>query len=221
MNYLNYYIENLFKAISFHEEIVIEKTNLGKPNKNLAEEKLAELPFELTQYLANLDGILLNWNHPEKEEVFGGLNIMALQHLFDETVLEIQPELVVVNDDLSFSKKKQLAGVFRRVDLFASEASIGFFSDNQMGKEFYYCTRHYFYLLNLNFEQYFKLLCEAKGFTYWQLAIINLEYGYGKLESEWFQEQMPKLFPSFSFDAFITLYQKFKQEYLFAKEQNG
>src|SRR5680860_9093 len=208
MNYTNYYIENFYRAISVNKNLAIEKKMLRKPDKMYTKKKQDELPSELAAYYSGNGELLLNWNHPKREEVMGSLNIVRLPHLFDETVLQIQPELVVVNEDLNFYEKVQLQGVFRKVDLFASEACMGFFSDEQMGKELYYCTRHYFYLLNLNFEHYFKLMCEAKGFTYWQLAIIFFEYGYGKVESDWFREQMPKLFPTFSFDAFIALYQK-------------
>jgi len=221
MNYTKYYIEHLFMDISAHEGLKILRTKLGKPNKLMIAKKKDEISSELLAYYASSGELLLNWTFPEKDDVVGGLNIVALSHLFDETAMDIIPELVAVNEDLDFYNKKQLSGIFHKIDLFVPEASVGFFSDAQMGRKLYYCNRHYFYLLNLNFEQYFKLLCEAKGFTYWQLVIVNLEYGYGKVESDWFQAQMPKLFPSFSFEAFIALYQKFKQEYLLAKEKNG
>lgn len=221
MNYTKYYIEHLFKDILAHKGLKILRTKLGKPNKLLIAKKKDELSYDLMDYYASSGELLLNWTYPEKDDVVGGLNIVALPHLFDETAMDIIPELVVVNEDLDFYNKKQLSGIFHKIDFFVPEASVGFFSDAQMYRELYYCNRHYFYLLNLSFEQYFKLLCEAKGFAYWQLAIINMEYSYGKVESDWFQEQMPKLFPSFSFDGFIELYQKFKQEYLSANVKNG
>ncbi len=65
-------------------------------------------------------------------------------------------------------------------------------------------------LIHIDFEGYMKLLGETKGFLYWQKAILGYLSGSESFETKNFKEVMPKLFPDFSYDKFIELYESLR-----------
>lgn len=213
MDYVKYYLDHFFKPLSQHPHLSIAKAAMPKRDKNATNKYERELPEALRDFYHQINGVAVRWSIDQTNlpEAGGSVNILPLHHLFDETVVPIASDLVVIDDELDFAKKTKIEGVFRRVDLFTDEASVGYFSDPQMGKKLFYAYGHRFYHMNLDFAGYFKLLCAAKGYIYWQHVILYTEYAHGKIENEQFRAQMPLIFSDFKWDDFIKLYQDCKQ----------
>lgn len=212
MKYKLYYLDQLYDRVANNQHVTITDKALPKPARKEVAEYEAKLPPELAKFYQEANGLTLRWQAIDQQysEATGSVNILPCRHLFDETVWIIEPELLVINDDLAFANKANITGVFRRVDLFTDESSVGYFSDPQLGRQLYYGYGHRFYAMKLDFAGYFRLLCAARAYLYWQHAILYTEYSYGKVEYERFRVQMPLLFPDFNWDTFLALYQELK-----------
>lgn len=218
-SYYSYYIEIFFKHIADANcigNIEILDTGASKAKKK-TKTSFTSIPEELKDFYIEFDFLKLNWRHNNFKEASGELNILSYSNLFDkDNAFIFDPEVIVVDEDFYFSEKVKLKGDFKRIDYLEDNHSVGFFNDQQMDNELYYCVRNYFYKLNINFEQYFQLMCQAKAYSYWQTSILYAEYNYEhfKVSSNQFKHGMSLAFPSFNFDDFINLYKQFKKEYL-------
>ena len=102
------------------------------------------------------------------------------------------------------------------LDYFIPEACIGFFMAEPGQKpddELYYL---YFedepQGLNVDMDGYVQLLYQARGFAYWQLALLFLQTNRKRKvpEVEEFKKYMPLIFPDFKWEEFVALYEKVK-----------
>lgn len=214
MKFVSYFIKNCYRELSSHPKIYITDKSLPPKEKKKLVLYGEEVPATISNLYQECNGITLKWCFGQEEdtEILGSINILPLEHLFDETVLLLEGMDVVINDDPEFSKTINLSGVFRKVDLFTDEASVGFFSDPQLADQLYYNSSNRFYRIPVDFQGYFKLMCAAKGFIQWQRAILFEEYNFGEVEANWFREQMPLIFSDFNWDEFIELYKGLRNE---------
>lgn len=62
--------------------------------------------------------------------------------------------------------------------------------------------------LHLNLDGYLQLLGMSKGFGWWQNALVQIHSGKEMPNVAGFKEKMPKIFPDFSWEEFVELYEK-------------
>lgn len=216
MDYIKYYIQHFFKDISLHPVIEIETTSNEKVKKS--ERKVLNLHDQsLEMFYQQAKQLTLKWRHTKEDWVVGSFNIIAHRHLYDEAKLENIEDFAVVNDDFDFAKKNDIKGAFHKLDLHTDETCVGFFESPMMGKElFVFEAGYHFYGLKIGFEEYFQLLCKAKGFMYWQKCLLVHNYNkYPSTEdNQNFAKYMPKLFPDFNYESFLLLYDQLKLAFL-------
>ena len=64
--------------------------------------------------------------------------------------------------------------------------------------------------LHIDFEGYLKLLSISKGFGWWQNALVEISTGKHQPNVASFKENMPKIFPDFNYEEFISLYESLR-----------
>jgi hypothetical protein len=62
--------------------------------------------------------------------------------------------------------------------------------------------------LYVDLDGYLRLLGMSKGFGWWQNALVEIHSGNPMPNVASFREKMPKIFPDFSWDAFVALYEE-------------
>ena len=221
-NYSNKFLSVFFAGISKSPNVEILTTSMTKSNRKLLKKNANFLPKSLYDYYRSCDYIFFKWK-PKKvmSKGAGSVELIDLK-VFLMGKEDYHPDEYVLygfeNVEWTFYNKNgrekfsNLNGQFRVIDRFCAEGAIGFVEkDGEIDDILHYYGMEYeLYSLNINFEGYFKLLCASYGYLYWQRVITYLEYGLGKVEHDNFKENMPKLFPTFSYDKFIELYELLK-----------
>lgn len=97
---------------------------------------------------------------------------------------------------------------FRPLDMFLESAGcVGFFVGRNDKKGLYlYKFDGETVPIHLNFEGYLILLRYTKGYSWWQNALVQLSSGRHLPNVDDFKEKMPKIFKSFNWNEFVTLY---------------
>jgi hypothetical protein len=62
--------------------------------------------------------------------------------------------------------------------------------------------------LHVDLDGYLRLLGMSKGFGWWQNALVEIHSGNPMPNVASFKEKMPLIFPDFSWDAFVALYEE-------------
>lgn len=187
-----------------------------EPNNNLFVEEHSDLiPQSLCAFYLNiLNGYKFTWIFDEEANQIGSIDIWPVENLFNEkNLIKVEGEEVMVNMQAGRVEKMNLTGVFRIVDYFAAEAQVGYFTDSSLNfSMFFVDSDHEFWALHLDFFGYFQLACEARGFEYWQRAILFHDFNnsYHEDGHDNFIESMPEIFPDFKIEAFFALYNSLK-----------
>jgi hypothetical protein len=95
---------------------------------------------------------------------------------------------------------------FKLVDFFVDEAAVGFYEGGD-GEMHLYEFAGDPTPLGVRFEGYVRLLCEARGYFYWQKALVALKGGPASQEADDFREAAPELFPDFQWARFTDLFE--------------
>lgn len=64
--------------------------------------------------------------------------------------------------------------------------------------------------LDLNFSGYLRMAAEARIFQYWPLALVEIHTEKLGPYSKAMQEKLPDIFPDFSWDVFVELYESLR-----------
>ncbi len=99
---------------------------------------------------------------------------------------------------------------FRPLDMFYDiDGFVGFYIDRPEKKGLY--LQHSdssVSPLHVDLDGYLKLLGMSKGFGWWQNALVEIHSGNPMPNVAGFKEKMPLIFPDFSWDAFVALYEE-------------
>ncbi len=101
---------------------------------------------------------------------------------------------------------------FRPLDMFYESAGcVGFFvnREDKLGLYLYKFDGET-HPLHIDFDGYLKLLGLSKGFGWWQNALVEISTGEHQPNVDDFKEKMPQIFPDFSYDKFIKLYESLR-----------
>lgn len=66
--------------------------------------------------------------------------------------------------------------------------------------------------LHVDFNGYLQLLKMSRGYGWWQNALVEISTGAHQPNTDAFREEMPKLFPDFSWEKFSELYQSVRMD---------
>ena len=175
-------------------------------NKREKEQVKTVTPNNIFEFHNEMNGLQVVWEGKKIKtpDVKGSIKILSAQ----ETLQDWQG--VVYFD---FTPTADRIRNFHPIDFFIDEACVGAFL-NEEGKQ---DSSLYFYSfegtpvnLHLNISAYIKMMLAAKGFLYWQYALIEIEEGKENPVSARFKEWMPKLFTKFSWDEFVLLYKQLR-----------
>jgi hypothetical protein len=99
---------------------------------------------------------------------------------------------------------------FKIVDYFLNEYACGVYWGNKKDLTFYYAELDGSKpkSLDLDINGYIEMMILSKGYLHWQMAITDILYGDGLANVDEFKEEMPKLFPGWTWEAFV---QKFEE----------
>ena len=99
---------------------------------------------------------------------------------------------------------------FRPLDMFYDiDGFVGFYIDRPEKKGLY--LQHSdssVSPLHVDLDGYLRLLCMSKGYGWWQNALVEIHKGSPMPNVAAFKEEMPLIFPDFSWDAFVSLYEE-------------
>lgn len=98
---------------------------------------------------------------------------------------------------------------FRPLDMFYDmDGMVGFFINRPEKTGLYLLhSDSSMSALNVDMEGYLQLLVMSKGFGWWQNALVQISKGEEMPNVASFKENMPKIFPDFSWEAFEELYE--------------
>lgn len=195
---------NLRKEIGNNYDLVRKKNDLVK--KPASHENIKpDWPETLQVFFSEVNGVNIHWQHfnfEDKPNVCGKINLLSAKKVADYGKGLIWFDKTPVDSSLKN---------FRILDFFADEASVGFFESDKTKDEM-----HLFNFegspipLGINFEGYIRLLCEARGFFYWQQVLIDFKTNKENQESIDFKIYMPLIFPDFNIEDFKKKYQSLK-----------
>ncbi len=220
-DYKKDFVKEIYRTIRRHPLLEITKRKSDDSPRSYLKKVKDQLPQQIQDFYACCNGIKLEWTTKADAPVqaMGSINLLPIQNLIERNTMDLEEEVKEIEGWLFNTNHKEvfpnLKGAFHSFDLFMSDATIGFFSEEPNTKELY---KHTFGIsfesLKVDFEGYFQLLCKSYGFLWWQNVIIHREYGqedgYAKYEHDEFKTKMPQLFPDFDFDEFIALYESLK-----------
>ncbi len=102
---------------------------------------------------------------------------------------------------------------FHVVDEFSNEVGVGIYAGKSSTNSLYYFaideTPVY---LGLDFSGYLEMIITSRGFLYWQKAILSIRNNTEYKETEKFKEQMPRLFPGWTWEGFVSKYESLRIE---------
>lgn len=97
---------------------------------------------------------------------------------------------------------------FRPLDMFYnSDGFVGFYIGRNDKKGLYLVhSDSSISPLNIDLEGYLNLLGLSKGFGWWQNALVEISTGIDQPNVDSFKENMPKIFPEFNYEEFVSMY---------------
>lgn len=192
---------NLRKEISYNYEMTINKNEVIKKAAPAAKVK-AEWPTAIKAFYSELNGVNMHWTHANFEnqaKVCGKVKLLDIDSMNTDGNGLVWFEHTPIDSPLRN---------FKLIDFFADEAAVGFFESANSNPEMHlYLFEGMPMPLGLDLEGYIKLLCQTRGFYYWQQAILALKNNQDNQESANFKLYMPQIFPEFKFEDFAALYQ--------------
>jgi len=151
------------------------------------------------EFYEKMDGLVFEWESKQNQEIQGNINIL---HLDD--VLQSWKDIIYFDEDSDFIH-------FVPIDFFQDEACVGTFIGAESSPMLYlYRFDAEAIPLYLNLNGYVDLAIYAKGFLYWQYAILAHLSQEDNLTNDTFKAEMPKIFPEFDFHTFIQMYEDLK-----------
>ena len=176
------------------------------------------IPASITECCKIYNGTLLPWRAPAEQleahpECTGRIALERLQDIYGSW------------EGVGYFEKtlrpgQQRLRSFKVVDLNAEEAAVGLYHDAAQERELYY---HAFgegtlpQPLGVDFDGYVQLLTLSLGYTYWPTLLVELNQHFAQQPAQPFAgpqdpnaqdfvRDMTALFPPFSLDAFVALY---------------
>ena len=187
-----------------NENISIKDTNCGS-EQQLSSDLINQIDDEgIIEFYSFIDEWRVRWKTSEKSMVTaeGTFSFLPIEKVMQNTW-----DKDFGADDWAPSMKG-----FRPLDLFYdSDGMVGFFTKETKKPGLYLMhSDSSLSALRLNFKGYLKLLAVSKGYGWWQNSLVQISTGEHMPNVARFKEDMPKLFPDFNWDEFVSLYQSLR-----------
>lgn len=195
-------IKNMQDDIEDNYDLGIINSNLYESLPN-SEDISPTWPDFIKSFYSELNGVITRWIHTANKD-----NPMITGHiklLSAKDVASIGKDIIWFNHTPANDPLR----LFKIIDFFIDEAAVGFY-ENSDGEMYLYQFEASPVPLGVNFEGYIRLLCEAKGFFYWQQVLLAIKTKKESSESKNFKTYMPQIFPNFRYDDFVKLYDEVK-----------
>jgi hypothetical protein len=132
---------------------------------------------------------------------WGNINILTIAEIFDDWKGHVYFDDTPLDSELRD---------FKIVDYFLDEYACGVYWGTKKDLTFHYGPMNGSKpkSLYLDINGYIEMMILSRGFLHWQMAITDILYGDGLANVDEFKEEMPKLFPGWTWEGFV---QKFEE----------
>ena len=200
-------VTNLEDELESNPKIVV--TDFQTPlalNKKEKEVSKKVTPSVIFSFHQNLNGLSIGWKPKKKQnpDVKGSVKVLSLNE-----ILQDWKDVVYFN----FTPEQERIRNFHPIDFFVDEACVGAFlneSSKQDVSLYLYSFEGEPTNLNLDINGYIQMMVASKGFLYWQYTVVEILESQENPVSQRFKEWMPKLFPGFSWQAYVQKYNQLK-----------
>lgn len=206
-------IVKLDKEITVTLESAIKRKNFSSssPQSTFTE----NLPAALTDFYKQQTHLTYEWEAKELrndngQKLSGSINILSADKvLADSKVLYPVVELDENGNEYEHNVKSEHLKGYKQVDFFTGQSSCGFYQNESNGLMYYHDhgdTKAQ--SLGVDFNGYLELMFAARGFLFWQQALLKMKTGGWSRSADLFKADMPKLFPDFKWEEFVALYER-------------
>lgn len=162
------------------------------------------IPGEFTINKELFFGFKISWKLAEDDSSImyrGNINILTIAEIFRDW-----KGILYFEDTPIDSNRRD----FKIVDYFLGEYACGIYWGNKKDLTFYYAELDGSKpkSLDLDINGYIEMMILAKGYLHWQMAITDILYGDGLANVREFKEEMPKLFPGWTWEAFVEKFEE-------------
>ena len=203
-------IDKTLEAKEDYKSILEVNYEYGLPLEGVSKQldKLNEVQIGIVDFYKNItDGFELNWSKDKKRIIGGSIELVKAEYLFKD-----QKEFGLYDDDTV--KENDNIQYFQPFDICSSESEVGFIikPDNIYKSVFYHeAGESELHSLDLDYNGYTIMAIEARVFDYWQLVLLHYNgSSMGSAETKVFKEEMPKLFPGWTWKEFIEKYENLR-----------
>lgn len=206
-------MQHRFNAYMVHHINQAEKNGKAKSNRKVPASLKTDLP-ELSQldavhkgvedfYRNVSDGYSFEWWRDEENGIGGKLRFSSSKYLFENSGLY---------DGEGGDEELQY---FRPLDYPTPESYVGFIiKPDTIYKSLYYMSISDYELnnLDLDYDGYTQMAVESRVFNHWQRVLLYYMdgEGIGSVETEIFKTEMPKIFPDWTWENFITEFESLR-----------
>lgn len=191
------------------KDMFLDKTGIKINQKHeirISDKVKSEVGFKILAFYKEIIHFQFEWTYTKNKSIRGFIQILPIE----VAVGDWEGKIYFKKRDPQYMEK------FKVFDFFLPECCVGFYLSGKFGKapeELYVFDREDVPIpLNVDIDGYIQLLYMARGFAYWQMALLDFQKhpSAGKAEVEKFKEWMPKVFPDFKWAEFVSLYKKVK-----------
>lgn len=202
MNYLDFIDDFTFEPFEDNDRVRVTDMHTGRKTSF---SKTGSDPA-LIDFYNQMDGFRFAWNVTNDNPDDGGsIKILPAADSFIDG-----KDLVYFDHTPADSPLRD----FYIVDFFVDEACVGVYRGRpELPGMHYFEFENASYPLHVDFAGYLRLAGAAKGFRYWQKAILdhlNPSRTVESAETTAFKTMMPQLFADFDYDAFVGLYESLR-----------
>lgn len=151
------------------------------------------------------DGFSYKWSSEAKESIGGRISFMRLQHVFQDWEGRLfDSEDIEENDLIQY---------FHPFDLITEEAQCGILIGQPFeDSEIYYNESGSPETdgLDVDFAGYLQMAYESRVFMYWPKVLLDIQTGEESVETKRFKEHMPQIFPDFTWENYLAIYESLR-----------
>lgn len=173
--------------------------------QTLEKAKSMGVPSSLIRFYEQIKSFELNWemNRSPDPDVLGRVNILSLAAIIDDWHDVVYFDTTDRDDTIRD---------FHPFDYFVNEACVGIYlGESQDNSLYVYYFEDEPYRLDIDIDGYIQLMVDARGFRYWQSALLSMKGVEATSEPDRFKEYMPHLFPDFSYESFTRKYESMRR----------
>ncbi len=167
--------------------------------------QLSELSSAMQALYTYANGVEIRWQSTQDSSQGGRLHFLKLEDVLQDGLGQLYDKEDLVEEEL--------IGFFKPIDLVTDEAECGFLHRPGFASESIYyhrAGRPHLYNLNIDFTGYLEMALAARVYYYWPKVLLDLQTEAESAETVNFKQNMPLIFPDFSWEEFKEKYQSLR-----------